>query len=145
MINRKGISALIATVLLVLITIAAVGIIWGAIMPLIKSNLETSQKCNNAELTVSLDSGYTYASGNDAFIQIARGASTGINIIAIQVKVIDNTGNSVIQTNSSVPGVNSDKVYKITATGIPKKVGVAPVIGIGNLNYTCPMKEYDLP
>lgn len=141
--NRKAISSLVATVLLVLITIAAVGIIWGAIMPMIKSNLETSQKCNNAEITINIDGGYTYASGNDAFIQVSRGPSSSVNVVGIQLKVIDNTGNSVTQTNST-PNANSDNVYKITATATPKRVGVAPIIGVGNLNTTCPMKEYDL-
>lgn len=141
--NRKAISSLVATVLLVLITIAAVGIIWGAIMPMIKSNLETSQKCNSADLTINTEGGYTYASGNDAFIQVSRGPSGSINVVGLQLKVVDATGNSVLQTNST-PNANSDKVYKITASGTPKRVGVAAIIGVGNLNTTCPMKEYDL-
>jgi flagellin-like protein len=33
--NKKGISALVVTILLILITVSAVGIIWGAIMPII--------------------------------------------------------------------------------------------------------------
>lgn len=41
--NKKGVSVLIAVVLLILITVSAVGIIWGAIMPIINEISEHSQ------------------------------------------------------------------------------------------------------
>ena len=39
-IRKKGISAIVATVLIVLITVAAVTIIWTVIIPLLRSNLD---------------------------------------------------------------------------------------------------------
>lgn len=39
MINKKGVSAVIATVLLILITIATVTIVWTVVVPLVKDNL----------------------------------------------------------------------------------------------------------
>lgn len=150
--SRKAISDLVATVLIVLITIAAVGIIWGAIMPIIKSNIESSQKCTNAELSVNTQSGYTYMNGENISVQISRGASTVV-LNGLQIKVMDSSGRSQIQTynSSAVPGANADKVYSfnVTALGLDKssikKVGVAPIVALGNLNYTCPMSELDMP
>ena len=142
--NKRAISDLVATVLLVLIVIAAVGIIWGAIMPIIRSNLENSQKCSNAELSINTQSGYTYASGGTVFIQVSRGASTGVNILGMQLKAIDSSGNSNITTVTNVPSPNGDQTYNISLANA-KRVGVAAIIQNGNLNYTCSMTESDLP
>ena len=141
--NKKAISDLVATVLLVLIVIAAVGIIWGAIMPIIKSNIETSQKCSDAALSVNMESGYTYAYGNNVSVQVSRGPST-INVTSIQIKLIDNLGNSNITTVTIVPDANSDKVYSVNGTAVPKRIGIAPIVALGKVGYTCPMTEYDL-
>jgi flagellin-like protein len=145
--NRRAISDLVATVLLVLIVIAAVGIIWGAIMPIIRSNIETSQKCSAAELSINTQSGYTYATGSNVYVQVSRGASSAVTINAIQVKVIDSSGNSNITTFANGPSPNADQVYNISipANTTIKKVGVAAIIALGNLNYTCSMTEYDMP
>jgi FlaG/FlaF family flagellin (archaellin) len=146
--NKKAISTLVATVLLVLITIAAVGIIWGAIMPIIRSNLETSQKCSAADLRVNTESGYTYQTGNDVYIQVSRGPST-IVLNGMQIKVIKSTGESVMNYTGAadVPGTNADKTYqmKLPFGDTAKRVGIAPIIALGNTNFTCPMNEIDMP
>ena len=52
--NKRGISAIVATVLIILITVAAVTIIWAAIIPMINDQLARAQQCNSvvAQLTV---------------------------------------------------------------------------------------------
>jgi len=152
MMNKRGIEALVATVLLVLIVIAAVGIIWGAVMPIIKQNIDTSQKCLNTGIEINAESGYTYFIGggvNNVSVQVSRGPST-IEVTNIAIKVIDSTGNSNSSLQSDVPSQNSDKVYVLKMsdlglTGTAKRVGVAPTIVIGKTNVACPMKEVDLP
>jgi len=146
--NKKGIEALVATVLLILITIAAVGIIWGAIMPIIRQNIESSQNCLNAGIEVNMASGYTYAAGNNVSIQVSRSSST-INVTKIQLKVVDSNGNSGLVDETSIPAPNTDKTYMIDSslmglTGAPKSVGVVAIIAIGNTAYTCPAKEAQL-
>jgi flagellin-like protein len=150
--NRKAISELVSTVLLVLITIAAVGIIWGAIMPIIRSNLETSQKCANAELRVNTESGYTYLTSlptaTNITVQISRGAST-VELAGIQLKFVDSKGDSKTMTNSTWPEANADKIYvynnnTLGISGNITKIGVAALIRVGNTNFTCPAQEFDI-
>jgi flagellin-like protein len=43
--NRRGVSPVVATVLLILITIAGISIIAGVLIPFISNNLETSTAC----------------------------------------------------------------------------------------------------
>ena len=146
--NKRAISDLVATVLLVLIVIAAVGIIWGAIMPIIRQNIDTSQKCLNTGIEINTASGYTYVTSyGNASLQISRGPST-VEVMNITLKLVDNTGNS----NSTVIGTisaNSDKVVILSNTtmglAMPKRAGVAATIVIGKTSVACPMKEVELP
>ena len=85
--NKKAISTLVATVLLILITVAAVGIIWGAIMPVITRTMEIGQACLNARVTINTESGYTCYNKNtkEVNIMISRGSEeftlAGINLV----------------------------------------------------------------
>ena len=74
--NKKAVSAIVATVLLILITVAAVGIIWGAIMPMLNKATELGQACMQARLTIDTTSGYTCydESKKQASVMITRGA-----------------------------------------------------------------------
>jgi hypothetical protein len=151
MMNKRGIEALVATVLLVLIVIAAVGIIWGAVMPIIRQNIDTSQKCLNAGIEVNTQGGYTYATGTTSVsVQVSRGPST-VTVSSIDIKVVNDAGNSGTNSTTDVPLPNSDKVYPITMASLglsgttAKRVGVAPTIMVGNTKVVCPMKEVDIP
>jgi len=59
--NKNAISAVVATVLIILITVAAVTIIWAAVIPMIKENTLGGTTCLDAVSQVSLetDGGYT--------------------------------------------------------------------------------------
>ncbi len=71
--NKKGVSALVATVLLVLITIAAVGLIWGAILPLIQRGLQQGQGCGvEVRLTINTQTGYTCSTENWTKVMVER-------------------------------------------------------------------------
>jgi flagellin-like protein len=78
--QKKAVSALVATVLLILITVAAVGIIWGAIMPMINQATQYGQACTNARVSISTDMGYTCSNttgtSNPGFVlvNVKRGA-----------------------------------------------------------------------
>jgi flagellin-like protein len=57
--NKKGISAIVATVLIILITVAAVTIIWAAIIPMIQNTIEGSQECFDASASVSVSTDFS--------------------------------------------------------------------------------------
>jgi len=84
--EKRGVSALVATVLLILITVAGVAIIWGAVMPMITKITQSGQACINARLIIDTASGYTCYSEtkNQASIMVSRGPEdfqlTGIQL-----------------------------------------------------------------
>ena len=95
--SKRGVSAVVATVLIVLITIAAVGILWAAISPLISKGLDESKVCYDATTDVSIGSDgaciTSNASGNFISVQIQRGTNTQVNLSGVQV-IASKGGNS---------------------------------------------------
>jgi len=149
MVNKRAISDLIATVLLVLITIAAVGIIWGAVMPIIRTNIESSQKCFDVGLEIKAG-GYTCYDGgvNKVKVQIGKGEKPiAISDIQIQLssggtsKSIRISNATVVDINT-VPGVNEETAYTINLYQLnmdyADAVSVAAVLKIGNTESMCP-------
>jgi len=148
--NKRGIEALVATVLLVLITIAAVGIIWGAVMPLIKSNIQSSQKCFDADIEVK-QGGYTCfdSIGNMVKVQVGRGEkATDLSDIQIQLssggtsKSIRVTNETVLPLNT-IPGANEEVAYTLGTLGLGdiNTVSISAIIKIGNTELMCPATQ----
>jgi hypothetical protein len=130
--DKRGISAIVATVLIVLITIAGVAILWAVLWPLI--NLDSSFDHVSAQILVS--EGYTVfdPDANVALVQIERGTDS-VNISALQI-VFDINGSSYVYRAPKVPEVNGKKTYYFNFVadkieGVPQSVSVAAVIQRG--------------
>lgn len=160
--ERKAVSALVATVLLILITVAAVGIIWGAIMPMMNRAMEMGQACLNARLSINTESGYTcYNStvpgGSEVQVMIARGSEefdlAGMHLIVSgggesrTFAVRADAGNDdvrmfddAVYTNTEdLPNVNEERTYVVdtsTFTAVDE-IKVAPIAQVGNTEKVC--------
>lgn len=140
--NKKGISAVVATVLIILITVAAVTIIWAAVIPMIKDNLTSSDECLTAQAQVSLGTGgYTCivddATGNIS-IQIGHGPAD-FELASLQL-IISVGGNTYSETLSSgLPGANQEKVFSVENVSYAgaSKVEIAPTIKVGATQKAC--------
>ena len=114
--NKKGISAIVATVLIILITVAAVTIIWAAIIPMISNELGGATECFDASaaLTVISDfSCYNTTSGNVS-VQVAR-ATGDFKLIGLDILVsYEGTAETVTYNEGEVPDANGALVYTIT-------------------------------
>lgn len=156
--NKKAISAVVATVLIILITVAAVTILWASIIPMITNKLSAGTICLDAVSQVSLiDSGYTCRNPNNISIQIKHGAKD-INLKDIQI-LMSEGGNTVsyslinstttivpsAMTSSKLPGPNEEKTYIISTVGIAgnvSKVAIAPVVIKGKMQRTCSTSSF---
>ena len=76
--NKRGISAIVATVLIILITVAAVTIIWGTVIPMVRDNLDFSSL--EGRVSVVTSEGYTYydSDNESASIQVKRDPDEGV-------------------------------------------------------------------
>ncbi len=152
--NKKGISPVVATVLIILITVAAVTVIWAAIIPMVRERLGSSMTCSDAMTQIRLlNEGYTCkaSDGRNVSIQIKR-LSKPFNLADIQVLVsaggdttmfkIKNDTTTIIPIGADVPlpGANEEKVYIINTSSVAgaiSMVQIAPIVGVGSSEEIC--------
>ena len=150
--NKKGISAVVATVLIILITVAAITIVWAAIIPMINNQLDQGTICLDAVSQLSImDAGYTCVDSttNIVSLQIKKGAK---NFDLADIQVLISSGGNVESINivedttytlGDLPDANEEKVFDIDASGsipvgtIIDSVKIAPVVKVGSTQEAC--------
>jgi hypothetical protein len=116
--------------MIILITVAAIGILWAAIIPMIQTNLDFSSLQGRVNV---LEKGYTaYDSTNKiASVQVKRDVDDGVmDRIKITFEVNGNSHSSIVVA----PESGGTKVYTFDMTDIgePDSVSVAPIFSVGN-------------
>ena len=159
--NKKAVSAVVATVLIILITVAAVTIIWTAVIPMIRKTTQGGTLCFDAQAGVSLSSqgGYTcvyndtlttwavkfqISRGNEDFTlsDIKVGVGSAGNTLSKSLVTDGKDSTGVQMTLAGLPGVNSEKVYLLTGLASkPDKIEIAPAVKTGATDKTCPVSS----
>ena len=152
--NKKAVSAVVATVLIIMITVAAVGIIWAAIIPMVQNSLSKGTICNDAlsDITLIAEKGYTCinkSSGNIS-LQIKKGPNSKVDLVAVDALIFvggDSYAYRVLKTNNAtltnisgvLPTSNLEKTVYIWNNMLKNatKVKIAPVVTVGNTEETC--------
>ncbi len=137
--KKKGLSDVVTVVLTVMITIAAIGIVWAAVVPLIRENLIDSSVCNDVDISVDVLGGFTCfdSTNNVTLVQIKKGNSN-VNITALKFYVVSN-GNSLGFFNDSVPNKNEVKSYYLNNSGFSsiEKIRIIPITNNGQTETEC--------
>ncbi len=135
--DKRGISAIVATVLIILITVAAVTIVWAAIIPMITTNLELGTACLEADVLIDSGLGYTcYDADNKVLaVQVKKGANE-VNISKIEL-LLGSDGNSKKVTTLFDLGSNTGKTFYFVVDDDVDDVSIAPVIKIRNKERVC--------
>jgi len=138
MFNKKGISAIVATVLIILITVAAVTIIWAAIIPMVSNQLDEGNACLTATSQLSIGAaGYTCYDGTNLRVQIKQGAKdSGLEDVQILYSTAGATETAYAGA-ANVPGINEAKVVNFAVAAQPDSVSIAPIITIGSAKKVC--------
>jgi len=146
--DRLGLSSVVATVLIVLITIVAGGIIAGIVIPFVKNNLNESTKCLSYEnYAVFEDSlGYNCIQDNNALvsIKIKNDKENFNNVESIQVVFLGkiNSYNFKIPSsnvlllngnNSKLPKPGETYTYNISLTEDFSKASLYIVLKSGKM------------
>lgn len=74
--DKRGVSSLVATVLLILVSVAAVGLVAAVVLPLIARAMQFNEACMNAKVMIDTTSGYTCydSSKNQVSVTVSRGS-----------------------------------------------------------------------
>jgi flagellin-like protein len=144
--KKRAVSEIVATVLIIVIVVAAVGILWATVYPMIKNNMDQGTACFNAQKSVLiLENQYTCVNstvGTTGTVKVnvqQNPIDGGVNISGYKIMVIK-AGNSNAYDEVAFNGLT--KV--ITLPGDANRnisgatsVQVLPVVKIGRSNKTC--------
>jgi flagellin-like protein len=129
--SKKGISAIVATVLIILITVAAVAILWTAVIPMIQRNVEFNAL--DVTLTIVTQGGYTAYDVDKkiASVQVKRGQDDNeMERLRIIFSIDGESVPSLVV--APAPGNSKTYIFNLSGFGEPEKVSVSPVFIIGS-------------
>jgi len=128
--DKKGISAIVATVLIILVTVAGVTIIWIGIVPIIKNDLNLEGE--DVQLDVVGETGYTAYDPETELVTVQVDRS-GDNVSLGEVVIILSFNGTSVETRVPAPYAGQLKTYTIDVSGygIPYLVRVAPIYSDG--------------
>lgn len=125
--NKRGLSQVVTTVLIILVVLAAILIIWAAVRP----TVETAGEQISADcITIELEAVSCSSDGNDTTVGIKRSAGSGE---LTDVKLVF-SGGDVVDAGIA-PGVLESDSVTIPGDYAAQTVNVAAVTGQGNV---CP-------
>ena len=163
--NRKGLSDVVTTVLMIALGVAMIAIVWVIVNGLVKSSLSSAGSCVDTFDKVKINSRYTcYNSSSKEFQfsidirdisvdEVVVGISAGGSSVSFRL----NNGNSQINNlstypnhgiNVSLPGKNAGLTYLFNMSGAgfsgkPDSIRLAPVMGTNQCEATSSLEEID--
>ena len=133
--NKKAISDLIATVLMVLVTIGVLGLIVAAVYPMIQKGItESSAKKECLNVALSIKDATLLA--DTLTVNVGRGESQ-VNLSKVLVQMVDNTGVATTFECSKVPGIFSNVLCKQDNVTNIVEVDALPFIKVGDAEIAC--------
>lgn len=114
--NKKGVSPVIATVLIIMITIASISILAGFLVPFIKNSLQKSSECISYKEYYLFDESFGYNCNDGSIYKISVMASfdraLAENIIGMKIVLNEKDG------TSKVLDIKNDSESSINEGGI---------------------------
>jgi flagellin-like protein len=134
--KRKGLSPVVATVLLIGISVSLVAVILGIVRPFAEDRLDESKRCYDVLGEVKFNYEYTcYNASNDTMIiSISQGDVELDGMIVVFTEVNGTysdtfTLNNIDGDEYKIPGAESGRRYYFyDITNIPSHIGVAPIV-----------------
>ena len=146
--NKRGLSEIVTTVIIVLLVLVAVGILWAVVGNMIEENVESidlNAKCLNVNLEVTR---LIESSAGDYDLTVSRSGSgegdVGLKVIFLNTET--NTNSDVLDSNTLF-GPLDINTMSFTGTGVndANRVKITPYfVGESNEQLFCPNSlEFD--
>jgi len=147
--KKKGVSAVVATVILIALTFAIISIVWAVVNNLVSENIESSESCFGVFGKVTLNQDYTCYNNtvgtDELWFSINVGNIEKVDDILVAISgggttesfrmLGDNPAGLFYYPNRTgpitIPGKNQGRTYiyelPVSFTQIPDKIEIAPV------------------
>ncbi len=128
--DKKGISAIIVTLLMIVLSLVAVGAVWVVISNVLSSGTEqTSSAFGQITLSMKIESVKTDSNG-DVLVAVKRNAGAG-DLSGINLIVSDGTNSQIIKKDESISEL-ATKTFTITSAELTdvafvKEIQIAPI------------------
>lgn len=134
--SKKGLSQVIATILLILLSVAAVAILAAAIIPFVRESLSGGKECFEAVglLEIDTEKGYTcYDSGEKEVKVMIKKAAKDVELRGIKIAIFDGTTGKTHDIETDLPGKGEERTYTIDANELDRieSVEIAPIMESG--------------
>jgi hypothetical protein len=131
--NKRGISDIIATVLIVLLALAAIAIVWGFIQPVIKgsgTSIDFRQKCIEAASEVNPIS----CNVTTSIVKISGGNGNAEKVLAI---VVHSDGTTATNKSSGKPSAYGTVSISLGSVTTDKLKAAAVILNNEGTEQTC--------
>ncbi len=146
--KKKGVSNVVAVILLILLTIILVTTLWTYVLPIVRDSINYGKDCQEALSSIYIES--VCVGDTSLFVSIARGPDN-VQLVNIQlgfegrkgkIKTVQLVEDDSNFSEEDLPGIN-EKILIIRgapdSSSVPNKIGIAPLIRVGNTNHLCQM------
>jgi len=137
--NKKAVSAVVATVLIIMITVASVGIVWAVIIPMVRDNLGSSIVCNDADVSIGTSQGYTCYDSTQKVVsvQVVKGAND-VSVSSVRI-FASSSGSSFSYSTDFNFEKGSSKTFYLNVSNLASvdQVSLAPILTDGKKEREC--------
>jgi flagellin-like protein len=138
--NKKGIEPVIATVLLIVVTIAVAGLVVVFIFGFINPRLDQQRACGDVRLDIDLSG--TCTNGTVTCVMVSY-ASGNINLSKIKIQATSAGRTDTKQFTTDLPDIGGARTYGIKVNN-SLKVGAIPYAMYGNNEFSCDIGKAEL-
>ena len=133
--NKKGIEPVIATVLLIVITIAVVGVLVAFLYPYIRGMTDKETACRDVRLEI--ESTGTCTNYTDTWVMVSY-SSGNVNLSKVIVQATSGGAISPLtMPNADIPKIGGAQTSHVTNAGNATKVGAIPYVMYNGKEYMC--------
>lgn len=122
--NKKGLSAVITTLLIILLVMVAVGVVWGVISNIVN---EGSKQIGTGAFTIDLEIQKVVLKEGAIDVKIKRNKGQG-ELAKIKFIISNGEESQTFEKETSMQELG-EQIFTIEYTGIVKDVSIAPILG----------------
>lgn len=143
--NKKGLSQIVATMLLILLTVGMIAGIWVTINAFVTDKLESTKSCYGLFEKININDEFTCYNSTGEYVKLSiEVKDIDLTALLISVNYGDNADTYTLTNKSQIiqnisfyksieqevkmPGKESGKTYIINKTGVPEKIEIAPKV-----------------